>query len=299
MKFFAKIFGYLLNFLYNIIGNYAWAIILFCIIIKIIMLPLSIKQQKNLKKTTKMQEKMQILQFKYKNNPEKLNQEMMELYKKEKINPFSGCFSAIIQIVLLLSIFYLVQSPLTYMRKIDSNEINTTYELLKKENAISESNYKEIDIIREISFLEEYKKENAEIKVSEENIEKMKINMDFFGIDLSKVPSQNANDWKVFIIPVLYVIVSFISMKFINTVQTGKNKENKEDEEMNPMVQANKQMTYFFPFLYLMVTIFAPLGLALYWLVNSILMIIEKLVLNRILKDKKEEVVIEVISDKN
>jgi YidC/Oxa1 family membrane protein insertase len=282
-----------------VIGNYAWAIIIFCIIVKLLMLPLSIKQQKNMKRTTKVQEKMKILQFKYKNDPEKLNQEMFELYKKEKINPFSGCFSAIVQIVLLLSIFYLVKSPLTYMRKLDSSTIDEVYSILKQENAVSESNYKEIDIIREIGIIENYEKEDNEnsleenneeeneekIVISQEDLNKIKINMDFLGIDLSKVPSQSTNDWKVYIIPVLYVIISFFSMRFVNSNQL-KNKNDEKEED--PMMQANKQMSYIFPILYLTVTIFAPLGLALYWLVNSILMIIERLVLNIILKDKEE-----------
>ena len=104
-NFFANIFGYILNFLYNLVNNYGLAIILFTLLIKIIMLPLSIKQQKTLKKSSELQEKMKILQFKYKNDPEQLNREVMSLYKEEKMNPFSGCFSAIVQFVLIISIF--------------------------------------------------------------------------------------------------------------------------------------------------------------------------------------------------
>ena len=111
--FFANIFGYLLDFLYKFLSNYGLAIILFSIIIKLLMLPLSIKQQKSVKKNAKIQDEMKQIQFKYKNDPEKLNQETIELYKREKMNPFSGCFSAIIQIVLLFSVFYLVRSPIT------------------------------------------------------------------------------------------------------------------------------------------------------------------------------------------
>ena len=114
-EFFASLFGYILAFLYDLINNYGLAIILFTIIIKIILLPLSIKQQKTLKKSTQLQEKMKVIQFKYKNNPEKMNQEMMELYKSENMSPFSGCLTAIIQLLLLLSVFYLVRAPLTYM----------------------------------------------------------------------------------------------------------------------------------------------------------------------------------------
>ena len=80
-SFFANIFGYLLELLYNLVNNYGLAIILFTILIKLILLPLSIKQQRTMKKTNEMQEKMKVIQFKYKNDPEKLNQEIMNLYK--------------------------------------------------------------------------------------------------------------------------------------------------------------------------------------------------------------------------
>ena len=71
MNFLANLFGYLLNFLYNIIGNYGWAIIVFSIIIKLAMIPLSIKQQKTMKKNQKLQTKIKEIQFKFKNDPER------------------------------------------------------------------------------------------------------------------------------------------------------------------------------------------------------------------------------------
>ena len=78
-QFFANIFGYLLQFLYNIVNNYGFAIILFTITVKLLLLPLSIKQQKTMKKSSELQEKMKTLQFKYKNDPEKMNQEISVL----------------------------------------------------------------------------------------------------------------------------------------------------------------------------------------------------------------------------
>lgn len=83
-QLFANIFGYLLNIINNLVNNYGLAIILFTVLIKLIMLPLSIKQQKTMKKSAKLQEQMKVLQFKYKNDPEKLNREMM-VYTKKKI----------------------------------------------------------------------------------------------------------------------------------------------------------------------------------------------------------------------
>ena len=112
----ANLFGYLLNFLYNLFNNYGIAIIVFTILLRIILIPITVSQQKSMKKNAKVQEKMKEIQKKYKNNPEKLNQETIELYKREKVSPFSGCLSSIIQIILIISVFWLVSKPLTYMK---------------------------------------------------------------------------------------------------------------------------------------------------------------------------------------
>ena len=71
------------------------------------------KQQKTMKKTAKIQAELKKIQEKYKNNPEKLNTETINLYKRENMSPFGGCLSGILQIVILFAVFYLVRSPLT------------------------------------------------------------------------------------------------------------------------------------------------------------------------------------------
>ena len=290
-QFFANIFGYLLNFIYQFVNNYGLAMILFTLVIKIVMLPFSIKQQKAMKKNVKVQEKMKILQFKYKNDQEKLNQEMMNLYKEEKINPFSGCLSSIIQFILLISIFYMVRCPLTYMKKVDSNALNNNIEQLKQAEKITGAAYPEIDIIREIDYLKEQNPENQELQQYE-------INMNFLGLDLSKIPQQNLGDWTVYIIPVLYILSTFVSMKLVTMMQSTNNtnndkaeedkKEGKEEEEIDPMAQTNKMMSWMMPIMSVSISLVAPLGLALYWLVNNLAMIAERLVLNRLLKEKEE-----------
>ena len=154
-QFFANIFGYVLNFIYNLVQNYGLAMILFTLVIKLLMLPLSIKQQRTMKKSAKLNEQMRVLQFKYKNDPEKLNQEMMKLYKEENMSPFSGCLGTILQFILLISIFYMVRCPLTYMKKVDTNKINNYVTQLQESEKTVSAAYPEIDLIREVEFLEE------------------------------------------------------------------------------------------------------------------------------------------------
>lgn len=279
IKFFANLFGYFLNYLYNLFGNFGLAIIVFSVIIKIVLLPISIKQQKTMKKTAKVQDKLKEIQYKYSNNPEKLNQETIELYKKENLSPFSGCLGAIAQIVLLFAVFYLVRSPLTYMKKVDSNIIEQ-YETELSEDDTTNKSYPEISIIKEKGS-------------TDENVY---INMNFLGLDLSGVPLQDASNITVFIIPALYVLTTIISMK-LNLSMNNKNKneklitdgENKEkiNEEENPMLQANKSMSYMMPIMSVSIALIAPLGLALYWLVNNVLMILERLVLSKMIKEEE------------
>ena len=284
----SNLFGYILNFIYQFVQNYGVSIILFSILLKLILLPLSIKQQKTMKKTAKIQVKVKELQEKYKNDQMKMNQEMMDLYKKENMSPFSGCLTSIIQIVLLFAMFGLVRNPLTYMKKIDTTTIENYKNEIRKEvgeNSIS-TNYPEISIVK-------YVNENKE------KSDAAYINMNFLGLDLSSVPQENIKDPKVYIIPILYVLTSMISMK-ISTNTTQKNnkdkklleKENKEvkkeQEELDMAEQMTKNMSWFMPIMAVSISIIAPLGLALYWLVNNILMIFERLILNKILDSKEE-----------
>lgn len=292
----ANLFGYLLNWLYGFFNNYGIAIIVFSLILRLLLLPLSIKQQITLKKSAKLQGQLKEIQKKYKNNPEKMNQETIELYKKENMSPFSGCLSNILQIVIILSVFFLISRPLTYMKKVD-NEVIENYSKQIEESEEKPSAYKEIAII------EKYGNED----------EKVYLNMDFLGLNLSRVPSQNLGEWKVYIIPVLYIISSFVSIKLTTYMQNGKkkkdkikllNEDNKKaevidtdsidemDEMQESMEQMSKSMTMFMPIMTVAIAFIAPLGLALYWLISNVLMITERLVIefftNRI-DTKKEE----------
>lgn len=279
----SSLFGYLLNALYSVFNNYGIAIIVFSIILRIILIPITIKQQKSLKKSAELQEEMKEIQRKYKNNPEKLNQETIELYKREKLSPFAGCFSSIIQIVIILSVFWLVSQPLTYMKKLDANVINDYKTQLQQGG--EQSTYTEIAIIN---------------KFGQED-ERVSLNMDFLGLDLSKVPSSNLGDWKVYIIPALYVISSVLSIK-INNVMNSKKKNDKkaitdgsntniqnEPSELEAMEAMNKNMMYMMPLMSVFIAFIAPLGLALYWFISNVLVIIEKLIIDIYMKHKEEK----------
>ena len=279
----SSLFGYLLNALYTVFNNYGIAIIVFSVILRVILIPITIKQQKSLKKSAELQEEMKEIQRKYKNNPEKLNQETIDLYKREKLSPFAGCFSSIIQIVIILSVFWLVSQPLTYMKKIDPNVISE-YKTEIQESG-EQASYLEIAIINKFGVEDD----------------RVSLNMDFLGLDLSKVPSGNLNDWTVYIIPVLYVISSIVSIKINNFMNSKKRDKTKaitdgnnnavqnEPNELEAMEAMNKNMMYMLPLMSVFIAFIAPLGLALYWFISNVLVIIEKLIIDIYMKHKEEK----------
>ena len=279
----SSLFGYLLNALYIVFNNYGIAIIVFSVILRIVLIPITIKQQKSLKKSAKLQEEMKEIQRKYKNNPEKLNQETIDLYKREKLSPFAGCFSSIIQLIIILSVFWLVSQPLTYMKKIDANIINEYKTQLQQEG--NQSTYSEIAIINKYGPQDE----------------RVRLNMEFLGLDLSKVPSSNLSDWTVYIIPLLYVISSVVSIKITNNFNKKKKEEKKaitdgsdvkvseEPNELEAMEAMNKNMMYMLPLMSVFIAFIAPLGLALYWFVSNVLIIIEKIIIDSVMKHKEEK----------
>lgn len=103
--FLTKPFFYILDFLFRIIGNMGWAILLFAALLRLAMFPVASKSYDSMSKMKKIQPKVQELQEKYKEDKAKLQQEMMTLYRKEKINPAAGCLPVLIQIPVFFSLY--------------------------------------------------------------------------------------------------------------------------------------------------------------------------------------------------
>lgn len=109
--FFASIFGTLLGFIYDFVGNYGISIVIFTIICKLILMPLTLKQLKSTKKMTDIQPKVEALKVQYKNDPEKLNELTAKLYKDEGVNPLGGCLPLLIQMPIIIGLFAALRAP--------------------------------------------------------------------------------------------------------------------------------------------------------------------------------------------
>jgi len=110
-----KALGAILYFIYSFVNNYAMSIILFTILVKLILLPLTLNQLRQTQKMAELQPKLKEIQEKYKNDKEKLAAKQMELYQKENINPFGGCLPILIQLPILFGLFSVLREPQKYV----------------------------------------------------------------------------------------------------------------------------------------------------------------------------------------
>ena len=112
---FAKPIGWLLELLYDLIGSYGLAVVVFTVIVKLCLYPLYAKQIKSTANMASIQPKIQAIQRKYAHDQETMNAKIMELYKEENFNPMGGCLPMIIQMPIIFGIFALLRDPMAYI----------------------------------------------------------------------------------------------------------------------------------------------------------------------------------------
>ncbi|HHW91361.1 MAG TPA: membrane protein insertase YidC [Firmicutes bacterium] len=110
MQFLSDLMASILEFFYTYLGNWGYAIIGLTFVVRLIIWPLTIKQNRSLKRMQEIQPQQKKLQEKYKNNPEKLNKEMLALYQKHGVNPMGGCLPLLLQFPILIALFRVLQT---------------------------------------------------------------------------------------------------------------------------------------------------------------------------------------------
>ena len=118
-------FAWLLLFFYNLFNSYGVALILFAIVVKLILFPVTLKQKKSMIQTTMLSGKMQQLQKQYGKDRERYNLEIQKLYEREKVNPMGGCLWSLIPMVVLILLYSIIRYPLTYFMGMSDDQIQT------------------------------------------------------------------------------------------------------------------------------------------------------------------------------
>ncbi|MDD2376598.1 MAG: YidC/Oxa1 family membrane protein insertase [Clostridia bacterium] len=273
----ANIFGAIIRVIYNLTqDNYALSIILFTILAKTLLFPLSLKQMKSSKEMQKVKPKYDEIIKKYKNDKTKQGEEITKLYSEHKINPLGGCLPILIQLPLILGMFYIVNQPLTYVIQLPKDEIEIyTKQLLNKE---------------EVSKTE---MNTSEIVIANNN---KLIDMNFIGLNLGHKPSdvfsskdENNTNPLSLIIPILSVLFSIYQIKQM------QNSTEMTDEQK----QMQKSMSLMMPILSGFIAYTMPLALGIYWLISSMYQIAQQSVISKLIEEhKKDDVNFLLDSDK-
>ena len=111
----SQLLGSFLKLIFDVIGNYGISIIVFTVLVKLVLLPLTLTQTKSMKSMQVIQPKMEEIKQKYKNDPEKQNQKVMELYKEHKVNPLAGCLPLLLQFPILIGLFNTLRQPVKFV----------------------------------------------------------------------------------------------------------------------------------------------------------------------------------------
>ncbi len=145
-------FSYIISAVNSWTGNYILALLAFTLVMKIVLFPLAIKQQKNSVRQARLRPKEEAIRAKYagrtdKPTQQKMQQEIMEMYQKEKFSPFSGCMPLLLQLPLLLILYSIVRLPLQYTARYEPSEIENLekayvlHEYYEKQNGGSDEGY--------------------------------------------------------------------------------------------------------------------------------------------------------------
>lgn len=308
LSFIASVFGYAMSFIYGLVQNYGIAIILFTVLVKIILLPLTIKQQKSMEKMQELQPLYQELQRKYGNDQQRLSLEYQKLLKEKNMNMMSGmgcsgCLLQLIQFPIILGLFYMMVSPLTYILKLPQEEIDQYKQNLNSYYAsqIIESKQNSGETLTEAEIAEinsgDYLQNSRYHELVIAKQEKL-FNMQFLGINLGDIANENRGNFLLYIIPVLCMGITFISLRISSkTLDESKKKENiKANNDEKGMTTANEEMPMpdmrvmntMMPIMTGYIAFIAPQGLGLYWTTNSLLQLIQMRVLKK-MKDKKKD----------
>ena len=257
--------GFIIEHIYNLVSNYGLAIIIFTILIKLILIPLNIHSQKAMKKQQKIQPLMAELQKKYANDQEKLQREMMKIYKENNISMTGGCLPMLIQMPILIGLYQVIQKPLSYLAGVDWANASVINEVIRLKDAMVNLGY---NIGNLANATMEQLANNSQIQLSKwagivgtqgtalegvsGGVHPWVLNFNFLGLDLSNAPSaafghimaldfSNMSVILLLLIPVLAVIASVISMK-VTQAQTGQN-QNTEGQA----AQMTKSMNLMMP----------------------------------------------------
>ena len=300
--------GYIIEMIYNLVQNYGLSIIIFTIIVKMLLIPLNIKSQKAMKKQQKIQPILAELQKKYANDQQKLQTEMMKLYKENDVSMMGGCLPMLIQFPILIGLYRVIQGPLKYLLLVDINDTAVVEKIEKIVALMTEHFPAEIGNFTRYSAQDLFKNYQIQLATWSEKVldtaDAWSINFNFLGLNLAEIPSKaisclTSGDFSqigtiaLLIIPAFAILTTWLSMKQSQKM-SGQTQANGE----NQAAQMSKTMNMMMPIMTGFFTFTLPSGMGIYWISANIIQMLQQFILNKYFEKKEDDFVVKV-SDTN
>ena len=311
-------FASLLLFFYNFFHSYGLALILFAIIIKLILFPVTLKSKKSMIQTNMLSGKLQQLQKQYGKDRERYNLEVQKLYEREKINPMGGCLWSFIPMIVLIALYGIIREPLTYFMSLTTEQIQFLAQELDwqtvavAEGWVSQSNMN--NLLEQVTSGEiasvfqngAYNQLYLLSLVTQDNLASLQsalnaqfagagdglfvLNFNFLGINLARIPRLTFWDYGwgwdsigLFLLPLVSTGVSLLSMKV--SMATNRMNTQTRNEQMD---RTNKMMLWIMPLMSLWIGFTVPAGLSIYWIAQYVVNMGQEVICGQMLRKDYE-----------
>ena len=288
-------FAWLLRALYELTSSYGWALVLFTVVIKLIMLPFQMKSKKSMMRMSRFQPMIKEIQTRYKNNQVKMNEELQRLYAEEGVNPMSGCLWSFLPFPILIALYSIIRQPITRFMMLTTTAMQGVIDAVSAAGfdlaAIAmTANDGAVTVKDGLTQLQPYGQITL-VKAAQElgvALPEGWIHMDFsfLGMDLTMIPSDvigqiGTGGWAVIgvlLIPIVSGALSFWQSK----VSMAGNPSAADHND--PTARSSRMMMWMMPIMSLWIGFTLPASLGVYWIANSVLMLVQEKVLNKYFK---------------
>ena len=288
-------FAWLLRALYELTSSYGWALVLFTVVIKLIMLPFQMKSKKSMMRMSRFQPMIKEIQTRYKNNQVKMNEELQRLYAEEGVNPMSGCLWSFLPFPILIALYSIIRQPITRFMMLTTTAMQGVIDAVSAAGfdlaAIAmTANDGAVTVKDGLTQLQPYGQITL-VKAAQElgvALPEGWIHMDFsfLGMDLTMIPSDvigqiGTGGWAVngvLLIPIVSGALSFWQSK----VSMAGNPAAADPND--PTARSSRMVMWMMPIMSLWIGFTLPASLGVYWIANSVLMLVQEKVLNKYFK---------------
>ncbi len=283
--------SFIMKLIYNLVGNYGISIILFTFVTRMILFPVSYKQQKNASRMQLLNPKMKKIQEKYRNDPTQMQMAQFQLYQDENINPYSSCLTSFIPLILLWGVLAVVYKPMTYIMDYSTETIEEAKSVVLSLEPDAETTFNKNTMRQELLIMDKMLQNpeqfsavlrNGEITIQENDTEKTQklehLSPNFLteikefsetftlgNVRLSETPSTKISEnssFFLFLIPILSGVMQLLFTIYTQYMQKKRNPDM-------PSMGAMNIMLYGMPLFSVWLAFTVPAGVGFYWLCSS------------------------------